>query len=100
MTPLVTKKYIFERKLANKPIVVMLLLPEQRKRFPATRKLLFDTGVYKRIEDDNHGRNCVLTNDIHYVVPRDSDAYVNVIEKGHAWYNDVWDDSEEQHFLP
>lgn len=99
MKPLVTKKTIFQRKLDGKPIVVMMLLPEQRKRFGATRELFYKTGIYKKLDDfDDHGRNCEVMHTIHYVVPRAGEAHVSVIEKGRRWHNEAYGDSP--HFLP
>ena len=102
MEPLVTKETIFKRKLDGKPIVVLLLLPEQRKRFGATRELFLETGIYKKYDEcDSHGRNCEATHEIHFVVPRGGEPYVSVIDKGHAWHNEVWSATDKRpHFLP
>ena len=101
MKPLVTKETIFKRRLDGKPIVVNMMLHEQRKRFGATRELFFEVGVYKKMpQPDDHGRNCIVTHEIHFIVPRSGEANVAVVNKGHVWFNEVWGASTEPHYLP
>ncbi len=52
--PVVTKKYVFRRKLDGKPIVLDLFDSDNRsEKFRATRKLLFDLHVYEHIYKNN-----------------------------------------------
>lgn len=100
MKPLVTKKTIFQRKLDDKPIVVMMMLPEQRQRFNATRELFYETGIYEVMpQPDDHGRNCRVTHEVHFVVPRNGEAEVCVIHKGHVWHRETYGPDNPQ-YLP
>lgn len=79
MKPLVTKKYIFKRKLDGKPIVVELMTKEQRERYPATQRLFFECGIFEKIQADSHGRNTRLTHIIHSILPRNGQRYLHEV---------------------
>ena len=84
---LVTKKYVFERILADEPIVLDLMEVENRKKFIATREKFYEWGVYTVVAPDNHGRDNIVTHTIEVIVPRNGMPHTTVIKKGHRWAN-------------
>ena len=98
MKPLVDKKYIFARKLDGKPIEVDMMTTQRRRRYHATRALFYKTGIFRKIEPDDHYRNTELTHEIHFTVPRGGEPYVNIIEPC-AFASDTYGPNDK-HFLP
>ena len=84
MKPLVTKKYIFERKLAGRPIVLNMMEPEDRRRYEATKELFFETGVFEYIDpgEERDRNDTLITHTIHCIVPRNGMPHVMEMEKG------------------
>lgn len=80
--PVVTKKYVFARKLDGKPIVLDFFDNDMRKeKFVATRELLFDLRVHERTINDPHiAWEC--THEIHVILPKDRQPHIMVINKG------------------
>ena len=89
MKPLVTKKYIFERKLDGKPIVVDIMNVERKERYNATRELFYETGVYKKLaagaEFDGlwgDGKFVRVMHTVHFIAPYEGQPIVSEIEVG------------------
>ena len=75
-----TKKDIFARKIDGKPIELIMMTKEDRQRYNETRELFYETGVFVRIESDDDGHDTRLTHELHIVVPRGVDPYLNKLE--------------------
>lgn len=102
MKPLVTKKYIFERILAGKPIVIDMMTTELRQRYAITRDLFYETGVFKKLEPDedgrfNHGRDTAVAYCIHVIVPKGGQPFVNEIKAGHEFAREVYGQNDTHH---
>ena len=103
MKPLVTKKYIFERMLASKPIVVDMFDQTDRLRYNATRELFRECGVFKPAKlnengEFDHGRDTELTHEVHCIVPKFGDPYVHVLLPT-TFASDAYG-ANNTHFLP
>lgn len=87
MNPLVDKKYIFTRILADKPIVLNMMEVEQRRRYAATKGLFFETGVFEYIDpaQTKYGHDTIVRHTVHCIVPRNGMPHVMEIEKGTMW---------------
>ena len=96
MNPLVDKKYIFARKLDGKPIEIIMTTTEDRKRYGMTRALFYETGVFRKIEPDDHGRNNELTHELHIMVLRGGKPFINKLEPMRFTYDTL----AEHNFLP
>jgi len=80
--PVVTKKYVFRRKLDGKPIVLDFFDDDRRmEKFRATRRLLFDLHVHENIHDDPN-YTWMTNHEIHVILPRDSKPYTMIVA---AW---------------
>ena len=77
--PVVTKKYVFARKLDGKPIVLDFFDDDMRAaKFKITRELLFDLRVHERIINDPDYA-WMTTHEIHVILPRDHKPYTMVV---------------------
>lgn len=77
--PVVTKKYVFARKIDGKPIVLDFFDNDRRKeKFTATRQLLFDLHVHQHIHNDPDYA-WMTTHEIHVILPRNHEPYVMVV---------------------
>ncbi len=94
----ITKKYIFERKLDGKPIEIDMMTTESRERYNDTRKLFYETGVFRKIERDDHGRNTEQTHEIHFTVSKGGKPYIAIIEP-RRFASDAYGENNT-HFLP
>jgi hypothetical protein len=80
--PVVTKKYVFARRLDGKPIVLDFFDNDMRKEnFEATRQLLFDLRVHEWLHDDP-AYAWISNHEIHCILPRDYKPYTMVIKAG------------------
>ena len=80
--PVVTKKYVFARKLDGKPIVLDFFDSDRRgEKFKATRDLLFDLRVHEWLHDDP-GYAWISNHEIHCILPRNYKPYTMVIRAG------------------
>jgi len=80
--PVVTKKYVFARRLDGKPIVLDFFDSDMRKeKFTVTRQLLFDLRVHEWLHDEP-GYSWVSNHEIHCILPRDHEPYTMVIAAG------------------
>ena len=80
--PVVTKKYVFARKLDGKPIVLDLFDDDRRKeKMIATRELLFDLRVHEYIHDDPDYA-WTTTHEIHVILPKDHKPHTMVVLAG------------------
>ena len=84
MKPLVTKKYIFTRILAGKPIVLNMMEADDRRRYAATKELFFETGVFEYIDPtiERDRNDTLITHTIHCIVPRNGMPHVMEMERG------------------
>lgn len=98
MKSLIDKKYIFARKLDGKPIEIDIITTENRLRYVETRKLFYETGVFRDIGCDDHGRNTELTHEIHFTRTRYGKPYINIVDP-RRFYNDA-EAIDNMHFLP
>ena len=80
--PVVTKKYVFARKLDGKPIVLDLFDSDRRKeKMIATRELLFDLRVHEwLINDPLYAWE--TTHEIHVILPKEHKPYTMVVRAG------------------
>ncbi len=87
MNPLVTKKYIFTRILAGKPIVLDMMEHEDRLRYTDTLKLFFETGVFEYIDpgSNENGNDTIVRHTIHFIVPRNDMPHVMEVNAGTRW---------------
>lgn len=77
--PVVTKKYVFARKLDGKPIVLDFFDNDMRsEKFRATRKFLFDLRVHEHIINDPD-YTWMTNHEIHVVLPRDHKPYTMIV---------------------
>jgi len=80
--PVVTKKYVFARRIDGKPIVLDFFDNDRRKeKFIATRQLLFDLRVHEWLHDDP-GYAWMTHHEIHCILPRNREPYAMVIKAG------------------
>ena len=80
--PIVTKKYVFARKLDGKPIVLDFFDNDARKeKYTATRQLLFDLRVHEYIHNDPVYA-WMTTHEIHVILPKDHKPYTMVVAAG------------------
>lgn len=80
--PIVTKKYVFARKLDGKPIVLDFFDDDMRsEKFRATRKLLFDLRVHENIYDDPD-YTWMTNHEIHVILPNDHRPHTMIVAAG------------------
>jgi len=80
--PVVTKKYVFARKLDGKPIVLDLFDSDNRReKLEATRELLFDLRVEEHIINDPYFA-WMTTHEIHVILPKDRKPHTMVVNVG------------------
>ena len=79
MQPLITKKYVFERKLAGKPIVLDLFDADDRlRKFTDAKALLVECGVHIEMGTEQYR----TTHVIHMILPKNGEPYVLEIPAG------------------
>lgn len=98
MKSLINKKYIFARKLDGKPIEVNLMTTENWLSYLETRKLFYETGVFRDIKRDSHGRNTELTHEIHFTISDHIKPFINII-KPRRFSSDAYGENV-MHYIP
>jgi len=80
--PVVTKKYVFARKLDGKPIVLDLFDSDRRReKLEATKELFFDLRVHEYlINDPRYAYQ--TTHEIHVILPKDHKPHTMIVNAG------------------
>lgn len=80
MKPLITKKYIFSRRLDGNPICLDLMTAKNRLRLRKTWELLHTCDIIVDIQDRNY--STIATHPIKFIVPRDRKPHTLHLPKG------------------